>query len=634
MDLTTITGPSFLKNLNKGQLEQLAQEIRNFLIEKCSKTGGHIGPNLGVVELTIALHKAFNSPYDKFLWDVGHQAYVHKILTGRASQFDSLRQYKGLSGFPKRSESEHDEWETGHSSTSLSAAVGMAIARDIKKENNYVIPIIGDGALTGGMALEALNHIGHERTNMIVILNDNEMSIAPNVGALHNILGRLRTAKEYSKAKEELESLMKKVPVFGGRIASAADRLKDSLKYLVVSGVFFEEMGFKYLGPIDGHDFDALEKTLEYAKKVKDHPVLVHVITKKGKGYRPAEEDKIGTWHGTGPYKIETGAFVKSRVKGPSWSSLVSETVRKLMKEDKRIVAITPAMPVGSKMEGIQKEFPDRFFDVGIAEQHATTMAAGLATQNMKPFLAIYSTFLQRSYDQVLHDIARQKLNVFIGIDRAGLVGADGETHQGVFDIAFLRHIPNMVIMMPKDENEGQHMVKTAVSYNDGPIALRYPRGNGLGVPMDVELKEIPIGTWEVLKEGRDAAILTFGTTIPMALEAAEELAEKGIDVQVVNARFIKPLDESLLHDLMGKNIPILTIEEGVLQGGFGSAVLEFASDNKYKQVEIDRIGIPDYFVEQGSVDLLLEELHITKEETIARVESLVKKQTLGTKTV
>jgi 1-deoxy-D-xylulose-5-phosphate synthase len=291
-------------------------------------------------------------------------------------------------------------------------------------------------------------------------------------------------------------------------------------------------------------------------------------------------------------------------------------------------------MPVGSKMEGIQKEFPDRFFDVGIAEQHATTMAAGLATQNMKPFLAIYSTFLQRSYDQVLHDIARQKLNVFIGIDRAGLVGADGETHQGVFDIAFLRHIPNMVIMMPKDENEGQHMVKTAVSYNDGPIALRYPRGNGLGVPMDVELKEIPIGTWEVLKEGRDAAILTFGTTIPMALEAAEELAEKGIDVQVVNARFIKPLDESLLHDLMGKNIPILTIEEGVLQGGFGSAVLEFASDNKYKQVEIDRIGIPDYFVEQGSVDLLLEELHITKEETIARVESLVKKQTLGTKTV
>ncbi|WP_096550974.1 1-deoxy-D-xylulose-5-phosphate synthase [Ureibacillus thermosphaericus] len=633
MDLTTITGPSFLKKLNKQQLEELAQDIRDFLIEKCSITGGHIGPNLGVVELTIALHRAFNSPFDKFLWDVGHQAYVHKILTGRAREFNTLRQYKGLSGFPKRAESKHDEWETGHSSTSLSAAMGMAIARDIKKENNYIVPIIGDGALTGGMALEALNHIGHDRRRMIVILNDNEMSIAPNVGALHNILGRLRTAKEYSKAKEELESLMKRVPVFGGKLAHAADRVKDSLKYLVVSGVFFEEMGFKYLGPIDGHDFDALEKTLEYAKKVEDRPVLVHVVTKKGKGYKPAEEDKIGTWHGTGPYKIETGAFVKNNAKGPSWSSLVSETVRKLMKEDKRIVAITPAMPVGSKMEGIQKDFPDRFFDVGIAEQHATTMAAGLATQNMKPFLAIYSTFLQRAYDQVLHDIARQNLNVFIGIDRAGLVGADGDTHQGVFDIAFLRHIPNIVIMMPKDENEGQHMVKTAIEYNEGPIALRYPRGNGVGVPLDEELKTIPIGSWEVLREGQDAAILTFGTTISMALEAADELASRNIHVKVVNARFIKPLDDNMLHDIMGKNMPILTIEEGVLKGGFGSAILEFASDNKYNQVEIERMGIPDRFVDHGSVDLLLEELHITKEETIARIESLIKKS-LGKNTV
>ncbi|MED3660773.1 1-deoxy-D-xylulose-5-phosphate synthase [Ureibacillus sp. FSL K6-8385] len=634
MDLTTITGPSFLKKLNRQQLEELAQDIRDFLIEKCSKTGGHIGPNLGVVELTIALHRAFNSPFDKILWDVGHQAYVHKILTGRAAQFDTLRQYKGLSGFPKRAESIHDEWETGHSSTSLSAAMGMAIARDIKKENHYIVPIIGDGALTGGMALEALNHIGHEKRRMIVILNDNEMSIAPNVGALHNILGRLRTAKEYSKAKEELESMMKRIPVVGGKLAQAADRVKDSLKYLVVSGVFFEEMGFKYLGPIDGHDFDALEKTLEYAKKVDDRPVLVHVVTKKGKGYKPAEEDKIGTWHGTGPYKIETGAFIQNKAKGPSWSSLVSETVRKLMKEDQRIVAITPAMPVGSKMEGIQKDFPDRFFDVGIAEQHAATMAAGLATQNMKPFLAIYSTFLQRAYDQVLHDIARQKLNVFIGIDRAGLVGADGDTHQGVFDIAFLRHIPNVVIMMPKDENEGQHMVKTAIDYNEGPIALRYPRGNGLGVPLDEELHTIPIGTWEVLREGNDAAILTFGTTIPMAMEAAEELSKRNIHVKVVNARFIKPLDEEMLHEIMGRNIPILTIEEGVLKGGFGSAILEFASDNQYHHIKIDRIGIPDRFVDHGSVDLLLEELHITKDETIARIESLVKNKALGKKTV
>ncbi|MER2112222.1 MAG: 1-deoxy-D-xylulose-5-phosphate synthase [Solibacillus isronensis] len=623
MDLTKISSPSFLKDLNKKQLEALAGEIRAFLIEKCSITGGHIGPNLGVVELTIALHKAFNSPKDKFLWDVGHQAYVHKILTGRASQFDTLRQFKGLCGFPKLVESEHDMWETGHSSTSLSAAMGMAAARDIKGDKNFVVPIIGDGALTGGMALEALNHIGHEKTNMIVILNDNEMSIAPNVGALHDVLGRLRTAKEYSRAKEDLESLIHKIPMVGDKLAATAERVKDSLKYLVVSGVFFEELGFKYLGPIDGHDFEALEKTLEYAKKVQG-PVLVHVLTKKGKGYKPAEDDTIGTWHGTGPYKMETGAFVKSSTKGPAWSSLVAESVRKCMKEDNRIVTITPAMPVGSKLEGIQKDFPNRFFDVGIAEQHATTMAAGLATQHMKPFLSIYSTFLQRAYDQVLHDIARPNLNVFIGIDRAGLVGADGETHQGVFDISFLRHIPNIVLMMPKDENEGQHMVKTAIDYNDGPIALRYPRGNGLGVEMDAEMKALPIGSWEVLREGSDAVILTFGTTIPMALKAAEQLAYQGIDVRVVNARFIKPMDEEMLHEIMQENLPILTIEESLLQGGFGSAVLEFAFDKKYRNVQIERIGIPDEFIEHGEVDLLLEEINVTAEEAVKRITQLV----------
>lgn len=625
MDLNKISSPSFLKGLNNKQLEALAKDIRAFLIEKCSITGGHIGPNLGVVELTIALHKVFNSPTDKLLWDVGHQAYVHKILTGRASQFDTLRQYKGLCGFPKLIESEHDEWETGHSSTSLSAAMGMAAARDIKKEKNYVVPIIGDGALTGGMALEALNHIGHEKTNMIVILNDNEMSIAPNVGALHGVLGRLRTAKEYSKAKEELERLMHKIPVVGDKLASTAERVKDSLKYLVVSGVFFEEMGFKYLGPIDGHDFEALEDTLEYAKKVKG-PVLVHVITKKGKGYKPAEEDTVGTWHGTGPYKMESGEFVKSAVKGPAWSSLVAESVRKCMKEDERIVAITPAMPVGSKLEGIQKDFPKRFYDVGIAEQHAATMAAGLATQKMKPFLAIYSTFLQRAYDQVLHDIARPNLNVFIGIDRAGLVGADGETHQGVFDISFLRHIPNIVLMMPKDENEGQHMVKTAIEYDGGPIALRYPRGNGLGVEMDAEMKVLPIGSWEVLREGKDATILTFGTTIPMAFEAAEKLALQGVQVKIVNARFIKPMDETMLHELMKSGAPILTLEEAMLQGGFGSAVLEFAADHQYK-VDIDRIGIPDQFIEHGNVDQLLKEINVTAEETVKRINALLKKR-------
>jgi 1-deoxy-D-xylulose-5-phosphate synthase len=623
LDVTKIKNPRFLKSMSTKELIQLSADIRQFLIEKLSKTGGHIGPNLGVVELTIALHKVFDSPKDKFLWDVGHQSYVHKILTGRASEFDTLRQYKGLCGFPKRSESEHDVWETGHSSTSLSAAMGMAIARDLKGTNEYIIPIIGDGALTGGMALEALNHIGHEKKDMIVVLNDNEMSIAPNVGALHNVLGRLRTAGKYQWVKDELEMLLKKIPAVGGKLAATAERLKDSLKYLLVSGVFFEELGFTYLGPVNGHDFDDLFENLNYAKKIKG-PVLLHVITKKGKGYYPAENDKVGTWHGTGPYKIETGDFLKPIDHAPSWSELVSETVRKLARTDKRIVAITPAMPVGSKLEGFASEFPDRMYDVGIAEQHATTLAAGLATQGMKPFLAIYSTFLQRAYDQVVHDVCRQNLNVFFAIDRAGLVGADGETHQGVFDIAFLRHVPNIVVMMPKDENEGQHMVYTAIQYDDGPIALRFPRGNGLGVKLDEKLKQIPIGTWEVLREGRDIAILTFGTTIPMALEAAEKLAKDNVSVKVINARFIKPMDETMLHELFQSDMPILTIEEAVLQGGFGSAVLEFAHDHGYHQAVIHRMGIPDRFIEHGSVKELLQEIGLTTAHVVERVKTII----------
>ncbi|MGM0828287.1 MAG: 1-deoxy-D-xylulose-5-phosphate synthase [Bacillota bacterium] len=626
MDLLSIKEPSFLKNMSNEQLEELSQEIRHFLIKNLSKTGGHIGPNLGVVELTVALHKHFSSPKDKILWDVGHQSYVHKILTGRACQFDTLRQYKGLCGFPKRNESEHDVWETGHSSTSLSAAMGMAIARDVKKEDSYIIPVIGDGALTGGMALEALNHIGHEKKDMIVVLNDNEMSIAPNVGALHSVLGRLRTAGKYNWVKDEMEYILKRIPAVGGKLASTAERVKDSLKYLFVSGMFFEELGFTYLGPIDGHDYNDLSENIQYAKKTKG-PVLLHVITKKGKGFHPAESDKQGTWHGTGPYKIDTGDQIKPINAPPSWSGLVSETVRKIAREDERIVAITPAMPVGSKLLGFAEEFPDRMFDVGIAEQHATTVAAGLATQNMKPFLAIYSTFLQRAYDQVVHDICRQNLNVFIGIDRAGLVGADGETHQGVFDIAFLRHLPNMVIMMPKDENEGQHLVNTALQYNDGPIALRYPRGNGYGVPMDSELKNIPIGTWEVLKQGKDAAILTFGTTIPMAMEAAEELEKQGLSVRVVNARFIKPMDEAMLKSILGEEMPILTIEEAVLQGGFGSGVLEFAQEQGYHNAVIDRIGIPDYFIEHGSVKELLNEIGMTKENVVDRILTITPKK-------
>ncbi len=609
--------------MSNAELEELSADIRMFLIESLANSGGHIGPNLGVVELTVALHKVFDSPKDKFLWDVGHQSYVHKLLTGRGAEFDTLRQYKGLCGFPKRNESEHDVWETGHSSTSLSGAMGMAAARDIKGTDEYILPIIGDGALTGGMALEALNHIGDEKKDMIVILNDNEMSIAPNVGAIHTMLGRLRTAGKYQWVKDELEYLFKRIPAVGGKLAATAERIKDSLKYLLVSGMFFEEMGFTYLGPVDGHSYEDLFENLEYAKKTKG-PVLLHVITKKGKGYKPAEADKIGTWHGTGPYKIDTGDFVKPTAAAPSWSGLVSETVRKLAREDERIVAITPAMPVGSKLEGFAKEFPERMFDVGIAEQHAATMAAGLATQDMKPFLAIYSTFLQRAYDQVLHDICRQNLNVFIGIDRAGLVGADGETHQGVFDIAFMRHMPNMVLMMPKDENEGQHMVNTAIQYDDGPIAMRFPRGNGLGVKMDEQLKTIPIGSWEVLRPGKDAVILTFGTTIKMALQAAEELQKEGKSIRVVNARFIKPLDEEMLSEILSEDIPILTIEEAVLQGGFGSSVLEYIHDKKASHIKVERMGIPDEFIEHGSVDALLEEIGLTNAQVAETLRALL----------
>ncbi|WP_173916194.1 1-deoxy-D-xylulose-5-phosphate synthase [Halobacillus sp. Marseille-Q1614] len=621
MDLYKIKDPSFIKGMSIDQLKELSSEVRKFLIENLSSTGGHLGANLGVVELTLALHKVYESPKDRFLFDVGHQSYIHKILTGRAGKFDTLRKYQGLCGFPKRNESEHDVWETGHSSTSLSAAMGMAIARDLNGEKHSIVPIIGDGALTGGMALEALNHIGDEKKNVTVILNDNEMSIARNVGALHGALGRMRSAGKYNRAKDDLEWLLKRIPAVGGKLAQAAERLKDSMKYFIVPGMFFEELGFTYYGPVDGHDYNDLLENLNYAKKTEG-PVIVHVITQKGKGYHPAESDQKDKWHGVGPYKIESGEKIKAADAPPAWSEVISETLRKEARKDKRIVAITPAMVLGSKLEKFQNEFPSRLFDVGIAEQHATTLSAGLATQGMKPFLAIYSTFLQRGYDQVIHDVARQNLNVMFGIDRAGLVGADGETHQGVFDVAFLRSIPNMVLMMPKDENEGQHMVHTAVHYNDGPIALRYPRGNGIGIKMDEQLSPISIGSWEVLKEGLDAVILTFGTTISLALKASERLGKEGYSVRVVNARYIKPMDEAMLHDIMKENLPILTIEEAVLQGGFGSSVLEFKSDYSYTSA-VKRLGIPDRFIEHGSVDKLLEEVGLTEENVINEIKHM-----------
>ncbi|KAB8128477.1 1-deoxy-D-xylulose-5-phosphate synthase [Gracilibacillus oryzae] len=625
MDLTKMKDPKFLKQLSVEELDELAKHIRQFLIEKLSVTGGHLGANLGVVELTLALHKHFNSPKDKLIFDVGHQSYIHKMLTGRTDQFDTLRQFKGLCGFPKMSESEHDVWETGHSSTSLSAAMGMAVARDMKNEDHAVVPIIGDGALTGGMALEALNHIGHEKKKLTVILNDNEMSIAGNVGALHKALGRMRSAGKYNRVKDEIEYLMKRIPAVGGKIAQTAERVKDSMKYFMVPGMLFEEFGFTYFGPVDGHDFKDLEENLQYASKT-DGPVLIHVITKKGKGYQPAESDKKDRWHGVGPYKIDSGEKIKPVDNKPAWSQVVSDAVEKIAEKDDRVAVITPAMILGSKLEKFQKHFPDRLFDVGIAEQHAVTMAAGMATQGMKPFVAIYSTFLQRAYDQMVHDVCRQKLNVAFGIDRAGLVGADGETHQGVFDIAFLRHLPNIVLMMPKDENECQHMVHTALSYNDGPIALRFPRGNGLGVHMDKEFQQLPIGKWEVLEKGNDAVILTFGTTIEMALSASKKLKKSGVNVEVVNARFLKPLDNEMLHDIMKRNVPILTLEEAVLQGGFGSSILEFAEENSYYP-RLKRMGIPDQYIEHGSVNKLLEEIGLTEDQVITEINHLLHPQ-------
>lgn len=582
-----------MKRLDIQELEALAADIRAFLITSTSKSGGHIGPNLGVVELTIALHYSFNSPKDKFIWDVGHQSYVHKILTGRANQFGTLREHGGLDGFPKRKESIHDVFETGHSSTSLSAAAGMVIARDIKKEDFYVIPIIGDGALTGGMALEALNHIGDMGKDMIVILNDNDMSIAPNVGAIHNILGKLRTSDTSKQTKTN------------------------------VDGAFFEELGFMYLGSIDGHDIEEVITNLELAKRAKG-PVLLHIVTKKGKGYQPAELDSRGTWHGTGPYKVETGSFIKPAKRAASWSSVISNELIRLAEMDERIVAITPAMPVGSKLEKFAKAFPERFFDVGIAEQHATTMAAGLATQGMKPFLAIYSTFLQRAYDQLVHDVCRQKLNVVIGIDRAGLVGADGETHQGIFDISFLNSIPNMTISMPKDEVEARQLMDTAFSYNDGPFAIRYPRGEATGVQVVESNTLIPIGQWETIIQPLDAVILTFGPTIELALKAAEQLEIEGYRVGVINARYIKPLDEALLHKILKQKIPILTVEESLLKGGFGASVLEFIEANNYRDVIMHRIGLPDEFISHGSVSIILESFGISTTGLVLKIKEML----------
>ncbi|WP_313020358.1 1-deoxy-D-xylulose-5-phosphate synthase [Macrococcoides bohemicum] len=624
MDVSKIKDPSFIKNLTDDELVELSGDIRQFLIEKCAITGGHIGANLGVVELTIAMHRSFNSPQDKLIFDVGHQAYIHKILTGRGEKFDTLRQYKGLSGFPKLNESPHDVWEAGHSSTSLSAAIGMAKARDILGEDYDVVPIIGDGALTGGMALEALNHIGHDKTDMTIVLNDNEMSIAPNVGAMHNMFGRLRTNQNYNRAKVDIDGFLSKLPG-GHKLRDSADRIKDSLKYLVVTGVFFEELGIKYVGPVDGHNFNDLKEAFETSKRING-PVIVHVITKKGKGYRPAENDKIGTWHGLGPYKLETGEQVKGSSKAPAWSQIFSDTVQSFAEKDKHIVAITPAMPVGSKLTRFQAELPDQFFDVGIAEQHAVTMAGGLAANGMKPYVAIYSTFLQRAYDQMLHDVDRQNLHVVFGIDRSGLVGADGETHQGVFDIPFLSHMPNITIMMPKDENEARHMLHSAFYEYTGPIAIRYPRGNGIGVDVDANLQPVPYGKWETLHDGEDVALLSFGPTLQLIEEVRDELLKEGINIEVVNARFIKPLDTDYLDKIAKENKAIITVEESMLSGGFGSLIVNYFND-RHQHIDIKRIGIDDEYIEHGDVELLLNDIGISKANIINEIKQSLKRK-------
>ncbi|ANE48064.1 1-deoxy-D-xylulose-5-phosphate synthase [Paenibacillus swuensis] len=626
MLLDRINEPGDIKHYSVEELELLAQEIRTFLIEKLSVTGGHLSSNLGIVELTIALHYLYNSPVDKFLFDVGHQSYVHKILTGRKDRFDTLKKYKGMSGFIKRNESVHDVWEAGHSSTSLSAAMGMALARDFKGESNKVIAIIGDGAMTGGMALEAMNHIGHEKKDLMVVLNDNEMSIAPNVGAIHNYLSRIRSDKNYKKAKGELESLLKKIPSIGGTLAKTAEKVKDSLKYMVVSGVLFEELGFNYIGPVDGHNLPLLLETFKQADKVKG-PVLVHVITRKGKGYLPAEEDSH-TWHGASSYKIESGQMAKA-VGNPMYTEIFGNALIELAEKDTRIIAVTPAMPGGSGLLKFAKAFPNRMIDVGIAEEHAATMCAAVAGEGLKPVFAVYSTFLQRAYDQTLHDICRMNLNVIFAIDRAGFVGGDGETHHGVYDIAFLRHIPNITIMMPKDENELRNMMYTAVHYDGGPIAIRYPRVNTRGVTIDETMTALPIGTWEVVADAPSptAAILAIGPMVQLAEEAAETLKREGIHVRVINARFIKPLDETMLLQLAKEGLNLVTIEEASVKGGFGSSVLEFYADRNIYDMRVKNIGVPDYFVEHGSLNEQRAEVGLAAERIVTEVKNLLPKK-------
>lgn len=614
--LNRIEKPEDVKALTVRELEQLASELRHFIIDTVSQNGGHLAPNLGTVELTLALYSVFSFPGDKLVWDVGHQAYTHKILTGRRDAFKTLRKKGGITGFPNRSESVYDAFGVGHASTSISAALGMALARDAKGEKNQVIAVIGDGALTGGESFEALNNAGDLGTKLIVILNDNEMSIDANVGAMSEYLSRIRIAPQYARAKRDMGSLLMSIPHIGDKVYKTASHLKDGVRSVLVPGSLFEEMGFHYIGPIDGHNIGLLEEVLASAKEMEG-PVLIHIHTVKGKGYKPAEQapDKF---HGVGCFDPSTGKSAKKAGCAPSYTSVFSKALIDLAKDRPDILAITAAMPSGTGLKAFGQAYPKRFFDVGIAEEHAMTLAAGMAAAGMHPVIALYSTFAQRAYDQLIHDVCLQNLPVTLCLDRAGLVGEDGPTHHGVFDLSYLRQMPNMCVMAPKDEEELRHMLATAIAI-EGPAAVRYPRGAGLGVPLTDSLETLPVGKAEVLQEEGDIAFLAVGTMVEKAKEAAAILKEEGIEAAVVNMRFIKPLDTERIDEMARTKRLLITAEENVLAGGFGSAVAEYLADHGI-EVPLLRFGIPDRFIEQGTRRELLSLCGLQPDEMAERI--------------
>ncbi len=598
--LDRVKSPKDLKQLKMKDLSKLAKEMRTLIIDTVSKTGGHLSSNLGVVELTLALHYAFDTPEDKIIWDVGHQCYPHKILTGRRDIFPNLRQYNGMSGFPCRSESEHDVFDTGHASTALSAALGMSIARDRKKEDSHVVAVVGDGSLTGGIAWEALNQIGHLKEKLIIVLNYNEMSISQNVGAISKYLSYIVSEQYYLKIKDLVKSILKVIPAVGKPMIKVGGAVEEAIKKTFFPGLVFEELGVKYIGPISGHNTGSLIDIFKKAKTY-DGPVLIHCVTQKGKGYAPAKKNPE-RFHSASPFDVESGKLL-NKDKKPTFSSVFGQTVMKLGEEDEKIIAITAAMPDGTGLKSFGQKYPGRFFDVGIAEQHAVEFAAGLGVSGFKPVVAIYSTFLQRAYDQLYHDVCLMDIPVVFALDRAGIVPDDGPTHQGINDIIYLRHMPHMIVMAPKDENELQHMIKSALSYSH-PTAVRFPKGKGLGVALDEKIEEIPLGKSELLKEGKDL-LLAFGSMVNPALKTAKKLEKEGISLAVVNARFAKPLDEEMILRFARKGRTIITVEEGVTAGGFGSAVRELLDRKKKYSVRFKSIGIPLEIYPLGKTDLI-----------------------------